>query len=268
MNEVQHYRCNFDAIVVGAGPAGALCATLLSRSGARVALIHQAKRTAHIEVVSGKARRLVETHNPHVFRRCGGATEIHETISIWENAVPAASEAILNPWGSAIVLDRFCLDQILREAAVEANVLLFSVAQPVTIAAQKTRWHLSLATKAAAQIVKAPFVVFATGRGARVPGRMEIFKSDEVAVVASLPARSVNDRHRLYIEAVSTGWWYAIPEIANRFSVGFCTTRDQIKQRGTKLPKYFISRLRETTMIFSLLARPLQCEHAIAGRLA
>ncbi len=114
----------FDAIVVGAGPAGSVAALVLARGGARVALVDRAsfpRDKACGDVVGPRGVRLLETLGISVPGAEAGAFEL----------VAPSGRKVALPWPAAgaeyaagpLVVRRRDLDGALRDAALAAGAV-------------------------------------------------------------------------------------------------------------------------------------------------
>src|SRR5215831_2251476 len=122
MNEASNACCELDVAVIGGGPAGALCALELAQQGISVVLIFDTRIGKDtIELVSGRAKRLIEqlVNKPLIDLIKG--IEIHETISLWGTRNPVSWNAMYNPWGAGVAVSRKTLDKVLRELARNAG---------------------------------------------------------------------------------------------------------------------------------------------------
>ncbi len=61
----ENIACNLDVVIQGAGPAGALCATLLARLGHRVLVVNRSRKTSRIEGVGQRVVDLLNAHGMH-----------------------------------------------------------------------------------------------------------------------------------------------------------------------------------------------------------
>jgi len=110
---------NFDALILGGGPAGTAAAIVLARSALKVAVL---ERTAY------DTPRIGETFPPEIcvplqrlgvwesFRRAGHLPA-PGIISCWGSDVPAENDFIFNPYGCGWHVDRSRFDRMLAEAA-------------------------------------------------------------------------------------------------------------------------------------------------------
>lgn len=122
----------YDAVVVGAGPAGAVTARLLARGGWHVALV---EKTAFPRpkvcgaFLSATAMPLLEACGiAQAYDAVAGPTVTR--LGLYAGATIAASPG-RRAWGRA--LDRATLDTLLRDAAAQAGVTLFQPAQAVGV---------------------------------------------------------------------------------------------------------------------------------------
>lgn len=265
-----------DVVVIGGGPAGAICALSLARGGARVGLVHwDGYSIGGIELVSGRARRLIEQYSPGLFQQAAlgiGAIEVHETISLWGTPEPVTSNAMFNPWGAGVAVERVVLDRTLRSLASAAGVSVTTGTKVASIERCNDQWQLSLRLgEAECDPVSARFLVFATGRAAaRFFDQSPVAESSRIALMALLSPLSGAPDHALYVESTDNGWWYALPAGDGGHFAGFCTGRDEIKRRRASLWDFFFEGLLRTRLLAPLLPGGLDAalDQRIAGRMA
>jgi flavin-dependent dehydrogenase len=127
----------YDALVIGAGPAGSVAARLLAQAGWHVALAEKAdfpRRKVCGEFISAATLQVLEA--------CGVADEFLAAAGppVLRVGIYAGDAALLAPeervWGRA--LGREHLDLLLRDAAVAAGARLFQPAKVVSLRRKKS----------------------------------------------------------------------------------------------------------------------------------
>jgi flavin-dependent dehydrogenase len=258
-----------DITVIGGGPAGATCALALARSGISVTLVHwDGYAPGGIELVSGCARQMLEQDSPGLFRRLLGV-EICQTVSLWDTPEPVTLNAMFNPWGPGVALERSLLDQSLRHLARAAGASIAADTKATHIERSSQGWRLLLRSgETGSSLLNSRFVVIATGRAAGgLVERPPAPEPSRIALMMPLAGRGGGDQgHTLYIESADNGWWYALPAICGEYFAGFCTRRGEVKKRQGSLREFFIQELRRTRLLSPLL--PGAADNRITGRTA
>jgi flavin-dependent dehydrogenase len=235
---------------------------MLARNGISVTLVHwDGYAPAGIELISGHARQILEQYCPGLFRQLSG-TEIQETVSLWGTPEPVTVNAMFNPWGPGIALERSLFDRSLRDLAGTAGA---SIAADTKVTHVERRdehgssgWQLLLRVgETGSNLLNAQFLVIATGRvAASFVDRPPVAESRQIALMMPLRAQTDSGQgpgHTLYIEAADNGWWYALPNVDGGYFAGFCTDRDEVKKRQATLREFFIQELRRTRLLSPLL---------------
>ena len=160
-------------LVIGGGPAGSAAAVTLARAGARVRVIDRAVFPRH--------KLCGDTLNP-------GALSILDRLGIGDDvracALPISGMTVTGP-GAEVSADypdglrgmsvtRRCLDQLLLNAAADAGASVetgVGISEPVI---DKDRVvGVRLATRGG-DVLRAPIVIAADGRGSRLAGRVNL----------------------------------------------------------------------------------------------
>jgi flavin-dependent dehydrogenase len=247
----------FDVVIVGGGPAGAICALMLARSGARVGLVNRAGHPSRsTELVSGRARRLIEQHCPSLFDETPGI-EIHETISLWGTPEPVTWNAIFNPWGPGIAVERASFDEVLRGQAKRAGASLL-LGQVRSAQQDAGKWELLLRDGAKEESLKSEFMVLATGStGRRLVGGKAEGKPAQFALMGQIQTLAQQQRRVLFLEQTTEGWWYMLPTPTGGYFAGFCSDHAFVNNSTERLRHKFVTGLRGTRLLAGALSQPL-----------
>jgi len=114
----------FDAVVVGAGPAGSIAALVLARSGARVALADKAafpRDKACGDLVGPRGVQVLADLGLGVPDAGQGSDLLAVGPSGWRSRLPAFTGRTYP--GHGIIVPRLALDHALREAALQAGAV-------------------------------------------------------------------------------------------------------------------------------------------------
>jgi flavin-dependent dehydrogenase len=200
-----------DVLVAGAGPAGAVAATLLARKGYRVVLADGADPARH------KIGEHLAAGAVHLLRRLkiDFRTDRHVPnggiLSCWGSEQLTATDSFNDPEGSGLLLDRTAFDAALRGNAVVAGAEF----RPADVGSVKRdgNWQAVLRDGSA---LTARWLVDATGRRASLARQLGIARRRDARMAAVYRIGSGDrpglDRTRLdrtMIEATPNGWWYA-----------------------------------------------------------
>lgn len=198
---------DYDQIVVGSGPAGAVTALCLARSGARVLLLERESTFSFKvgESLPGSTRPLLNDlgladllQKPH--------HQIQGSASAWVSESLMCQPAIRDPWGPGWRLDRVAFDSALHERAVAAGATLMLGNALKQCHREADRWRVELES---GKLITALGLIDATGRKsvvARSLGTVREHGDHLVAHVGLFPADDPDTT--TLIEAVPQGWWY------------------------------------------------------------
>lgn len=199
----------WDVIVVGAGPAGAVAATVLATAGCRVASIDRPNRSPERigETLPGAAVRALGRLG---LPASGSATPhrpVRGTLSAWGGPV-VVQDALMDPDGPSWRLDRARFDADLRAAAADLGV------RPLegwfrAVDRTEGAWTVRLD---ADRSLRAPWLVDATGRRSRVARAVGATRRRDAALIAVWAVTGSADEgtDRTMIESAADGWRYAV----------------------------------------------------------
>jgi 2-polyprenyl-6-methoxyphenol hydroxylase-like FAD-dependent oxidoreductase len=230
----------FDAVIVGGGPAGAACATALARGGARCLLIERSQCPAwkagevvHPEVqVPLRELGLWERFAARGYLRSAG------TVSLWGGEV-AERSAAADPYGGAFFVDRGDLEAMLLSAAAAAGARVVRGAPLRDAHRSRGRWTLAASCPGLRDAATTPLLIEATGRGRSLVGAGERARVDRLTALLAYPAAGESRDRRFSVEAVPDGWWYAAPLPEGKAVLAFLTDADLLPSGATARAAFF-----------------------------
>jgi flavin-dependent dehydrogenase len=227
----------YDAIVLGAGPAGSTAALVLARSGWTVALVEKARfprRKVCGEFVSATNLPLLSalgvcnaflTHAGPEVRRVG--------LFAGDTALTSAMPEASNPqgkWGRA--LGREHLDLLLLEAAIYAGAQLWQPWTATMLQYRNERWGCRIERRRGSIEISAPVVIAATGSWER--GRLTIQRararraSDLLAFKAHFNNSNL-PRDLMPLLVFPGGYGGMVHSDGGRVSLSCCIRRDALR---------------------------------------
>lgn len=218
MNEYkkEDNHTSFDVLIVGAGPAGAAAAIMLSKQQLKVGLI---------DSVNEVKPKVGESLLPAVLRllkrlQINGIPDLLSSddykpcmvnASAWGQTKWQYRDHIFNPEGNGWHVNRTKFDKALRTVAEEAGAS-FIDRRIVNITKTLDGYELGLTTSIATgeKKLKAKYVIDATGRAAKISrllGHTRTIVSHQMACIAWLKETVTTDA-ATRIKSVANGWWY------------------------------------------------------------
>ncbi len=244
----------WDAIVAGAGPAGAVAAHVLARGGRKVLLVDEVDPAAPKigEALPGAAVRLLRALGLSVPERDGPHAPIGGNLSSWGSTDLVAADFICDPAGPGWRLDRRCFDMELRSAAIGSGALYRS---GLVERAERREPHWRVQFKDGA-FETARWIIDATGRRSAVARRLGARRERDVQLIALYAASEPSgfQLNRTIIEAAPQGWWYAAGLPSGAALAGFHTS----PQHATFLradPRRWLGALEDTRHLASALGK-------------
>ena len=208
-----------DVLVVGGGPAGAACATVLAGHGAGVTLVEAGTLESFRvgETISLRARPVFDKLGLDPDRE-PWAHICESVMAAWGGSVPVQTPDILQPHLPSWRVDRCKLDRALLETAARAGASVWLECRVQAASRIGNRWHLGFMTKGQRFEGSARLVVEATGRSGHSPcaPREPRRVFDALVGLAVLSAREEGGTGlgAALVESGPHGWWYSasLPE--------------------------------------------------------
>lgn len=246
-------RRRFDAVVIGAGPAGASAAIELAQGGLRVLVVASGDKAVRVgECLPAAAKpvlhRLKLATTVALHAACAG------TRSSWQDDELMETSSIFNPYGHGWRLDRrqFETDLIAQIAACGAEI--WSPAHFLRAERSKSGWTLAIRKVAQTVNVEAGLVVDCSGRKstfARAQGARRRMRDAMTAALLVLPQAEGDDDTMLTVEAAPYGWWYTVALPEGGRVAALMTDTDVLRQLGARRLELWVELLRGTRHVGS-----------------
>lgn len=204
----------WDAVVIGGGPAGTTSARQLALAGWRVLLIESRRHFAP---------RIGETFPPHAratLRRLGlwepflalDPCPSPGNLFVWGDDSPLASDFIVFPHGHGWHVDRAGFDEMLAAAAQDAGVTLRLGTRATQLKRIATGWCVRMRSRESIGETTARFLFLAAGRQTTAPpGAPPRTRHDRLTALYTWLPRTAEPDARTWVEARREGWWYSAP---------------------------------------------------------
>lgn len=199
----------WDAVIAGAGPAGAVAACVLARSGRRVLLADATPPGAFKvgEALPGAATRLLSSLDLPVLQS-GPHAAIGGNLCSWGSSQLIADDFMRHPDGAAWRLDRSRFDADLLAEAIRSGADHCATGVK-TVQRRDDNWIVQLEN---GTVTAARWIVDASGRRAAIARRLGAKRRRDASLIAlyrvGTPAAGF-ELNRTVIEAAPHGWWYA-----------------------------------------------------------
>jgi 2-polyprenyl-6-methoxyphenol hydroxylase-like FAD-dependent oxidoreductase len=222
----------YDAVVVGAGPAGCTHALALAARGALVLLAGPGPchPPGTLELVDGRAAADLDALG--LLSRLQAVSRSRAgTLSRWGTADFASRSSLLDPAGPGWIVDRNSFDVLLRDAARDAGIQITDerLARPH----RNTGGWLARLSRSGRTVCGQRFVV-ATGCHGRgwIPVRQPTERSlSTVAITGWFRDGLSGLGDRLLVDADVDGWWYALGSPAG-VRVTYCLPASRLPPPG------------------------------------
>jgi len=256
----------WDAIIVGAGPAGSALASRL-RPRNRVLLIERASPSiaaasassndgsARIgESLPGAARVLLQGLG--VFDRFLDDAHVERgaTVSAWETVDPVWFDHLRDPNGAGWHLDRTRFDAMLRQAAVAAGAERIDDCGRLQVARSGPLWCVDVEHGAARHV--APVLVDASGRNAAILRRLGIARSEDdplICLYAYATIEGDDEDQCTRVCADRNGWWYSVRVPSGRRVLAFHLDRDDEEMKSLRDSQTLFAKAKRQPMLAEVL---------------
>lgn len=247
-----------DALVIGAGPAGAVAALTLA-AHRRVAMVERdvgpRRRTG--ESLPAAARRLLgDMQMLESFER-QGHLPCYGRRSVWGASQAVEFDSLSDPDGHGWLIDRAAFDGWLRDAAIARGVTL--IAGTVRrIDRDGQHWTVDIDAGSTRPPMTAAVLIDASGRSSPIARQLGARRAVRDRLVCGWVHGWVATAGRgvgmTSIESERDGWWYAAMVPGGRAVLAFHTDADLPAARDVRNSESLMTRARRTTDLAAMLA--------------
>jgi flavin-dependent dehydrogenase len=226
----------FDAIVAGAGPAGAVAARELSLRGRRILLADGAASRCERkigETLSGQGAQLLARLGLPPPEGDGAHERVGGLVAAWASDAFVKRDFLSEVGGASWRLDRPLFDSALRAAALRAGAE-YADCHVADVSRTSGAWRVELGSGAVAE---ARWIIDATGRRSFVARRCGARRKRDarlVAIYAVAPEAPAFQIERSLIESAPDGWWFAARLKSGAALAGFHTDPVTAASIGTR----------------------------------
>jgi 2-polyprenyl-6-methoxyphenol hydroxylase-like FAD-dependent oxidoreductase len=244
VNSYPHY----DVAIIGGGPAGLTAAMALVRHGAKVALFEErlaAQTARRVETLQARLKPVLTELGMDDVIAASTLTTASGVASSWSGPSVREWPSILDPHGPALHIERSAFRSALATLTAESGVHLF-----VGGRVRAVRWPQGWQVSYRSDLIKAPFLIVATGRNA-LPIAANVSRRPVdrlIAVMTSARGLERIDDSRLIVEAAHDGWWYRCPSCDGYQQIAFLSDADIIGDATRSSDKWFVKRANQTDL--------------------
>ena len=251
-------RSHYDVGVVGAGPAGSICATLLARRGLSVLLVHDggpSSPSLFPETLAAPTLRVLEGHGIPVDFVTEGARPCRRIATAWESPEANVIEIEWLRCRPGLTVDRNSFDPALRSVALSAGATMIEGrATRLTVPADGLI-TLEVSHDGRSSAIACRVVIEATGR-AGLPGNpaldRRIYFDRLIAIARHVSGATPTDYDQLRVEVTENGWWYLAEHPREGLIAVFLTDGDLFDHARGDFDKQLASEFLGTCLPLSL----------------
>jgi 2-polyprenyl-6-methoxyphenol hydroxylase-like FAD-dependent oxidoreductase len=227
-------RC--DVVVVGGGPSGAICASMLSACGLRITLVvgHRPRRL-WLELLSPEGVLFLRSLGCDPSRFTGSTRACPGIVDTWNRDAPTLSDFELTRCSAGWVVDRDEFDVGLVKFAGSLGVSVVRDGASYRLTSGTETNPVVLESRTTGSRIEAGFVVDASGTTGRLmPGthsRRVWF--DRLTAVRVFSRAVPANPEWMRLGSSSAGWWYTLPGFDGETQAVFMTDADLLADAGS-----------------------------------
>lgn len=227
----------FDVVILGDGIAGCTCAASLLRRGHSVCLLSKPMRPMAwtVDLLSPIGLMILNQmfHDLTLDDLMG--QRIAGIASRWGSDDLYHQDFIFLPTQFGLAIDRSQISWTLHQYLIRHGCEVYGYSEAAAVENGETRWSFDVAAQRERYTVSAHTCIDATGARAsiaRAHGVRQVVDDHLIALPLEIISQSsAATGHRLWIESVEYGWWYAIPHRGGRIYAALVTDSDTVRQR-------------------------------------
>lgn len=249
----------WDMVVIGGGPAGSVCATLLARNGWRVLLA---------ESGTYYRPRLADTLCPTTVRQVrlltgcdvtGGETSVscRGIIAKWGTRERSITDYELKMGSSGWTVARPETDRLLFKQAGKAGACTREGWRRIKCRSNPAGelHEVTFATQSGCHTERARMVVDATGRSAPPRNGHHLFLDRQLAFATSWRSSAEELKGFLWMESTATGWWYVNATPRGQLQLVFLTDGSRCRRESGGRIKFFHEEFERCVMLKELIGQ-------------
>lgn len=256
-------KTDYTVAVIGGGPAGAVAAQVLARSGVKV-LLAGARRDEGFQVGESlvpAARNILERLGVWKQFQASGHSPCYGNSSAWGSSRLTDTDFIRSPYGPGWHLDRVRFDGMLCQVAEACGAVRWNDAKLLAFERRQSRWQLTLQTSAGIEEVICQWLIDCTGRNGYIAKGLAVERRYEDRLLAFFAhfkpdeSAEVDQDSRTLVESAPQGWFHtALLPSAERVVTFFTdAATDAVKQ--AKSVEGFLELIEDSVHLSSKLKR-------------